>query len=118
MVNEERAKEGKPALKIDAGLTKYARLHSQDMADNNFFSHTSPTKGSFNERIKNSGISYRSAGENIARYGSVAKAHVGLMNSEGHRKNIMGNFTHVGIGIVWDNDKNAYCITQWFATLN
>ena len=114
MVNEERAKVGKAPLKIDATLTKYARQHSQDMAENNYFSHTSPNSGTFQERVKAANLNVRGTAENIARYSSVEKAHVGLMTSDGHRKNIMGNFTHIGIGIVWDSDKSAYCITQWF----
>lgn len=118
MVNKDRAAAGLPALKISSALTTNARLHSEDMAKNNFFSHTSPTRGSFSQRVKGSGIKYSAAGENIARYNSVEKAQAGLMNSEGHRANILSKtFTHVGIGIVWDNDKGAYSITQWFAKL-
>lgn len=118
MVNQERQAAGLPALIIDQGLTASARAHSADMAKNNYFSHTSPTYGSFSQRLKASGISYMSGGENIARYNNVSKAHAGLMNSEGHRANIMNsNYTHIGIGIVWDEDMNAYCITQWFAKL-
>ncbi len=119
MVNKDRAAAGLAALKISSALTTNARLHSQDMAKNNFFSHTSPTRGSFSQRVQSSGIKYSAAGENIARYNSVSKAQAGLMNSDGHRANILSKtYTHIGIGIVWDNDKGAYCITQWFAKLN
>ena len=114
MVNEDRAAAGLPALKIDTGLTKYARLHSQDMSANNFFSHTSPSNGSFSERLRNSNLGFMGAGENIALYGSVEKAQAGLMASDGHRANILGNYTHVGIGIVYNEAKGAYYITQWF----
>lgn len=110
LVNQERAKAGVAALKIDPELSRVARIKSQDMKDNNYFSHTSPTYGSPFDMMKSFGIKYRAAGENIAKHGSVDSAHVGLMNSEGHRKNILNpNFTHIGIGIV---DNRYY--TQMF----
>lgn len=110
LVNEERTKAGVPALKLDLELSRVARIKSQDMKDNNYFSHASPTYGSPFEMMKNFGISYRTAGENIAMHGSVESAHAGLMNSEGHRKNILNpSFTHIGIGIV----DNRY-FTQMF----
>jgi uncharacterized YkwD family protein len=101
LVNQERTKAGVAPLKVDAELSRVARIKSQDMKDNNYFSHTSPTYGSPFDMMKSFGIKYRTAGENIAKHGSVESAHVGLMNSEGHRKNILNpNFTHIGIGIV------------------
>lgn len=110
LVNQERAKAGVAALKVDTELSRVARIKSQDMKDNNYFSHTSPTYGSPFEMMKSFGIKYRAAGENLAKHGSVDSAHVGLMNSEGHRKNILNpNFTHIGIGIV---DNRYY--TQMF----
>ncbi|MDD4680332.1 MAG: CAP domain-containing protein [Clostridia bacterium] len=110
LVNQERAKAGVAALKVDLELSRVARIKSQDMKDNNYFSHTSPTYGSPFEMMKNFGISYRSAGENIAKHSSVESAHAGLMNSDGHRKNILNpSFTHIGIGIV----DNRY-FTQMF----
>ncbi len=97
----------------DSSLRTPALRHSQDMADNNFFSHTSPTQGTFSQRLSASGVGTRSAGENLAHYGTVQRAHEALMTSTGHRANIMNsNFTHIGIGIVSKN--NAYYITQWF----
>ena len=110
LVNQERAKAGVAPLKVDLELCRVARIKSQDMKDNNYFSHTSPTYGSPFEMMKSFGISYRTAGENIAKHSSVEGAHTGLMNSEGHRKNILNpNFTHIGIGIV---DNRYY--TQMF----
>ncbi len=101
LVNQERAKAGVPPLKVDLELSRVARIKSQDMRDNNYFSHTSPTYGSPFDMMKSFGISYRTAGENIAKHSSVESAHAGLMNSDGHRKNILNpNFTHIGIGIV------------------
>lgn len=101
LVNQERAKAGVAPLKVDPELSRVARIKSQDMRDNNYFSHTSPTYGSPFDMMKSFGISYRTAGENIAKHSSVESAHAGLMNSDGHRKNILNpNFTHIGIGIV------------------
>lgn len=116
LVNEERTAAGLPALQMDAALLAEARKHSQDMAQNGFFSHTSPSRGSFSQRLKASGIANRGAGENIAKYGSIEKAHAGLMASEGHRANIMNaNYNRAGIGIVQVN--GVYYITQWFANM-
>ncbi|HWI62501.1 MAG TPA: CAP domain-containing protein [Symbiobacteriaceae bacterium] len=100
LVNGERAKAGLPALKADLALTQVARLKSQDMINRNYFSHQSPTYGSPFDMMTKYGISYSTAGENIAGNGSVAGAHTSLMNSPGHRANILGSqFNYVGIGI-------------------
>ena len=116
LVNQERTKAGLAALVYDSTLRAPALKHSQDMSQNNFFSHTSPTYGSFSQRLKDSGVKYSTAGENLAMYGSVEAAHTGLMNSEGHRANIMNtNYTRIGIGIVFNQSRGTYYITQWFA---
>lgn len=71
------------------------------MISNNYFSHTSPTYGSPFDMMKQFGVSYRTAGENLAGAGSVEAAHKNLMNSSGHRANILnGNYRAAGIGIV------------------
>lgn len=101
LVNQERQKVGVAPLKIDVALSRVARIKSTDMRDKNYFSHTSPTYGSPFEMMKNFGITYRTAGENIAKHSSVIGAHTGFMNSDGHRANILNpSFTHIGIGIV------------------
>lgn len=101
LVNQERQKYGLKPLEVDYQLVKLARMKSQDMVDKNYFSHQSPTYGSPFDMMKNAGVKYRWAGENIAGAGSVERAHTALMNSEGHRANILNaNFTHIGIGIV------------------
>ena len=101
LVNQERQKAGVSPLTIDPELSRVARIKSQDMKDNGYFSHTSPTYGSPFDMMKSFGITYRTAGENIALNSSVEGAHTSLMNSEGHRENIMNSsFTHIGIGIV------------------
>ncbi|HEY0828138.1 MAG TPA: CAP domain-containing protein [Bacilli bacterium] len=101
LVNAARTKEGLTALKVNLELSRVARFKSQDMIDNNYFSHQSPAYGSPFEMMKNFGITYSSAGENIACNQSVEAAHEALMNSPGHRANIMNKgFTEIGIGIV------------------
>ncbi|MCZ8519152.1 MULTISPECIES: CAP domain-containing protein [Paenibacillus] len=101
LVNQARAAAGLPALSVDLPLSKVARLKSQDMVNNNYFSHQSPTYGSPFDMMKKFGITYRTAGENIACNQGVEAAHTALMNSPGHRANILNkDFTHIGIGIV------------------
>jgi uncharacterized YkwD family protein len=100
LTNQERAKNGLPALKIDTELSKVAREKSNDMQAKNYFSHTSPTYGSPFDMMKQFGIDYRAAGENIAMgQRSPEEVVKAWMNSEGHRKNILSsNFTHIGVG--------------------
>ena len=102
LVNVERAKVGLPALKNDWELARVAKHKSQDMATKKYFDHTSPTYGSPFTMMKNYGISYRSAGENIAQGQRTAAEVVNAwMNSSGHRANILNkNFTHIGVGYV------------------
>ena len=102
LVNLERTSRGLKALEEDWQLTRVARYKSQDMKDNSYFSHTSPTYGSPFNMMKNFGISYRTAGENIARGQKTPAAVVNAwMNSSGHRANILNSsFTHIGVGYV------------------
>ncbi|MBN8190613.1 sporulation protein [Bacillus sp. NTK074B] len=112
LTNQERAKQGLPALKVDAELSKVAREKSRDMQANKYFSHTSPTYGSPFDMMKQFGIEYSSAGENIAMGQQTPEEVVqAWMNSEGHRKNIMSsNYTHIGVGYV----ENGNYWTQQF----
>lgn len=102
LTNQERAKQGLPALKVDLELSKVAREKSSDMQKNNYFSHTSPTYGSPFDMMKQFGISYKTAGENIAKGQRTPQEVVNAwMNSSGHRQNILSsNFTHIGVGHV------------------
>ncbi|OXS78349.1 CAP domain-containing protein [Domibacillus enclensis] len=102
LVNEERAKAGLQALQLDTKLSEVARAKSQDMKDNGYFSHQSPTYGSPFDMMKQFGITYNTAGENIAK-GQQTPEEVmeAWMNSDGHRKNILSaDFTHIGVGYV------------------
>ncbi|WP_142415693.1 CAP domain-containing protein [Hathewaya massiliensis] len=110
LVNAERAKAGLKPLKLNAELNKVATLKSQDMATKNYFSHTSPTYGSPFDMMSKFGISYRTAGENIAM-GQRTPSEVmnGWMNSAGHRANILnGSFTDLGVGIAKDSNGRLY----------
>lgn len=114
LVNAERAKVGAAALTINPQLTKLAQLKSQDIATNNYFSHISPTYGSPFEMLKKYGVSYLYAGENLAKNATVQAAHQALMNSPGHKKNILNtDFNQVGIGVVSKND-GSKIYTQMF----
>ncbi|AXI08383.1 hypothetical protein CUC15_05320 [Oceanobacillus zhaokaii] len=112
LTNQERAKQGLSALQVDTELSKVAREKSKDMASNGYFDHNSPTYGSPFDMMKSFGITYRTAGENIAM-GQRTPAEVveGWMNSEGHRANILnGEYTHIGVGYV----ENGNYWTQQF----
>ncbi|MCP1122965.1 CAP domain-containing protein [Bacillus sp. 3103sda1] len=102
LTNAERAKQGLPALKVDTELSKVARIKSEDMQKNHYFDHTSPTYGSPFDMMKQFGISYRSAGENIAQGQQTPEEVVqAWMNSAGHRANILNSgYTHIGVGYV------------------
>ncbi len=106
LTNVERTKAGLQPLKTDAPLMASARTKSQDMKDKNYFSHTSPTYGSPFDQMKSLGISYKSAGENIAKGQRTAEEVVtAWMNSEGHRANILNpDYTHIGVGYVKDGN--------------
>jgi uncharacterized YkwD family protein/spore coat assembly protein SafA len=115
LVNTERAKAGLPPLKENWELSRVARYKSQDMIDKNYFSHTSPTYGSPFQMMKDFGISYQAAGENIAA-GQRTPAEVveAWMNSEGHRKNILSpTYTEIGVGYVKGGSYGHYW-TQMF----
>ena len=102
LVNEIRVSNGLKALTYDWELARVARYKSQDMKDNRYFAHNSPVYGTPFQMMKNFGISYRSAGENIAMGYSTPQAVVNAwMNSSGHRANILNSsYTHIGVGYV------------------
>lgn len=104
LVNEARAANGLQPLTANWELSRVARYKSQDMADRGYFSHTSPTYGSPFQMIRAFGLSFRTAGENIA-YGQRTPQQVfqGWMNSSGHRANILSaSYTQIGVGYVAD----------------
>lgn len=114
LVNIERQKAGLSNFKASTELSNVARMKSKDMAVNNYFSHTSPTYGSPFEMMKSFGISYRTAGENIAKgYSSAQSVVNGWMNSQGHRDNILNpSFNTIGVGAYIGNGSTYW--TQMF----
>ncbi|WP_017434809.1 CAP domain-containing protein [Saccharococcus caldoxylosilyticus] len=100
LTNKERARAGLPALKVDAQLSAVAQKKSQDMQQNHYFSHTSPTYGSPFDMMRDFGVTYNTAGENIAKGQRTPQEVVtAWMNSPGHRANILNRqFTHIGVG--------------------
>jgi uncharacterized YkwD family protein len=118
MINQARSNAGLPALQVSSDLTKAARAKSKDMADKNYFSHTSPTYGSLVSMLQHVGIRYSAAGENLAMNtsGSVSVAHESLMNSPGHRSNILEpRFSYVGVGIQVRSDGSHYFTQLYIA---
>ena len=100
LVNEIRVENGLKPLTTNWELSRIARYKSEDMSANKYFSHTSPTYGTPFQMIRAFGLSYRSAGENIA-YGQRTPAAVvnAWMNSSGHRANILNaSYTQIGVG--------------------
>ncbi|MGG2482284.1 CAP domain-containing protein [Brevibacillus borstelensis] len=110
LVNQERAKAGLAPLAYDAALEKVALAKAADMDQNNYFDHNSPTYGSPFDMMKRFGVSYMTAGENIAMgQRSAEEVMQQWMNSDGHRKNIMNpNFTKIGVGY-----QNGYWVQEF-----
>lgn len=117
LVNQERAKAGLKPLTYDSQLSQVARLKSEDMRDKQYFSHNSPTYGSPFDMMKSQGISYRTAGENIAAGQSSPQQVVqAWMNSPGHRANILSNqYSQIGVGYASGGSYGHYW-TQMFIT--
>lgn len=101
LINKQRTKNGLSALKIDSEVQNVARIKAQDMVNNNYFSHTSPTYGSPFDMLNSFKVSYKTAGENIAGNSSNSAAVTAWMNSSGHKANILNSsFNYTGIGVV------------------
>ncbi|NPV72188.1 MAG: hypothetical protein HPY89_00035 [Pelotomaculum sp.] len=114
LVNQERAKNGLAGLALDMRLVELARLKSQDMYQNSYFSHTSPTYGTAYDMERKAGITARVMGaENIAKAATTQRAHELFMNSTGHRANIL-NPQHDTIGIGIFKTQNGVVVTQLF----
>ena len=112
LVNEERTAQGLSNLARDAQLTRLAQLKAEDMAANKYFSHTSPTYGTAFDMMKNYGVSYITAGENIAMGQKTPEAVMeGWMNSPGHRANILNSaYTGIGVGYAESSEGATYWV--------
>jgi uncharacterized protein YkwD len=105
LVNRDRVKAGLPALAWDDGVAAVARAHSQEMRKTGVVAHVSATTGSAADRVKAAGIRTGVVLENIARAYAVGEAHQGLMNSPGHRANLLSPMaTHLGVGIAYGDE--------------
>lgn len=114
MVNDTRSKAGVGELAWDTRLVDVARTHAKDMWERNYFGHVSPEGLDVGDRLSKVGISYFIAGENLALAPTVSIAETGLMNSEGHRANILEpQFDRVGIGVI-DNGIYGEMFVQVF----
>ena len=101
LINQQRANNGLSALKVDTELQRVARIKAQDMVNNNYFDHNSPTYGTPFNMMKNFGITYKTAGENIAGNSSNSAAVTAWMNSSGHRANILNSsYNYTGLAVV------------------
>lgn len=101
LVNAERLKRGLGELEMDDELVRLARAHSKDMFERGYFAHVNPDGDDPFDRMKNFEISFKAAGENLALAPNVELAHEGLMNSPGHRANILtAEFGMVGMGCI------------------
>lgn len=121
LVNKERAGRGLSQLVIDPLLVQVARGHSREMADKNYFSHTSPTAGIKTPldrylALEKHRPTWALVGENLyyCSIVDVDRGHVALMNSEGHRANILeGKFERIGVGAFIDR-KGQFYVTETF----
>ena len=114
LVNEQRTIAGLTKLEIDEELQNVARLKGKDMVDNNYFAHNSPTYGTPFNMIKNFGIKYKAAGENIAGNSSNQGAVDAWMASESHKENILSNnYNYTGIAVV-NSSKYGKIYVQMF----
>ena len=115
LTNSERKAAGLGSLTLDSQLSKLARMKAEDMAKKGYFSRTSPTYGSAFDMMKKYGVSYRTAGENIAKGQKTAESVMkGWMNSSGHRANILSSaYTHIGVGYAKDSRGNTYWVQMF-----
>jgi uncharacterized protein YkwD len=114
LMNQDRARQGLAPLQLDSRLTELARLKAQDIVDNNYYAHVSPTYGAPWEMLKKAGITYRAGAENLTKAPNAAFAHAQFMYSTSHRTNILNPvYTHVGIGVV-RNPAGGIVVCQLF----
>lgn len=117
LTNQERAKNGLKPLTANWELSRVARYKAMDMRDKNYFSHTSPTYGSPFTMMKNFGIAYRAAGENIAAGQTTPQEVVNAwMNSPGHRANILSTtYTQIGVGYASGGSERYYWVQMFIS---
>lgn len=114
LLNLDRSAYSLAPLTIDPELSRIARIKSQDMRDNQYFSHTSPTYGDVRSMLKHFGYNYTAASENIAHHATIEKAQAAFLSSPGHRANVLhARYTKAGVGVATDKNGFVY-LTQIF----
>jgi uncharacterized protein YkwD len=114
LLNNDRAKYGLSALKANNKLNQLAEDYAEDMIARGFFSHNNPEGQTPFDRMRAAGVSYRTAGENLAINSNVTAAETAFMNSSGHRANILNSaFTEVGIGVVQNSSGQVYVVQEF-----
>ncbi len=115
LVNQERERHGLASLTLDPLLQTAARDHCQEMFELGYFGHDSPVTGSPSDRLDSLGAEYIVTGENLAYAPDVDVAHQGLMDSTGHRANILSSqYRRIGIGVI-ESPSRGKMFTQEFA---
>jgi len=114
LLNLDRSAYSLAPLTIDPELSRIARIKSEDMRDNQYFSHTSPTYGDVREMLNHFGYSFAAASENIAHHATLEKAQAAFLSSPGHRANVLHTrYTKAGVGVAMDKKGFVY-LTQIF----
>lgn len=114
LLNQDRAANGLPALTLNSKLTSLADAYAADMIKRGYFSHYNPEGQSPFDRMNKAGISYSTAGENLAINNSVSAAETAFMKSSGHRANILNSsYTDVGIGVVHSSNGSVYVVQEF-----
>ena len=115
LVNSTRLQNGLNSLKYSEKATLSSRYHSEDMMEKNYFDHVNKNNENPFDRMKKQGIFYMGAGENIAAgQTSAVYAHEAWMNSEGHRKNILGDYKYIGVGVVFGGHYTIYYTQNFY----
>ena len=114
LLNSDRARYNLAPLMLDPELCRIARIKSEDMRDNQYFSHTSPAYGDVDDMLRRFGVQFTAAGENIAHHATIEKSQAALISSPGHRRNILSaGYTKAGVGVAIDENGFVY-LTQIF----
>jgi uncharacterized protein YkwD len=114
LLNNDRAKNGLSSLKANSQLTRLAENYAKDMIARGFFAHNNPEGQTPFDRMQAAGISYRTAGENLAINSNVTAAETAFMNSSGHRANILNSsYTDVGIGVAQNSSGQVYVVQEF-----
>lgn len=118
VTNALRVREGYSPTHWSDSAYKSAVAHSQDMADHHYFSHTDLNGGSVVERIRSTGLVVSAVAENLAAGGQSGMVmHELLMNSEGHRKNILGHYQYLGVGVAFNEENRPYLTQNYYNPL-